>query len=77
MRPGTVKMAGNLQSCGAESRGAEIKLPPEAGAEITNCGPGSIKDLEKFYRKKSWLLKKFLEIITILILFGYNMHQSM
>ncbi len=40
---------------GAESR----------GAEITNCGSCSssgtflfIKDLEKFYRKKSWLLKK-------------------
>jgi hypothetical protein len=25
---------------GAESRGAEIKLPPGAGAEITNCGSG-------------------------------------
>ncbi len=26
---------------GAESRGAEIKLPPGDGAEITNCGSGS------------------------------------
>jgi hypothetical protein len=48
------------QCCGAgaESRGAEIKLPPEAEAEITNCGSGSssgsflfITDLKKFYRK--------------------------
>jgi hypothetical protein len=29
------------QCCGTESRGAEIKLPPGAGAEITNCGSGS------------------------------------
>jgi hypothetical protein len=43
--------------------GAEIKLPRGAGADITNCGSGSfifIKDLKKFYRKKSWLLKKVL-----------------
>ncbi len=44
------------QCCGtgAESRGAEIKLPPEAGAEITNCGFGAFlftTDLKKFYRK--------------------------
>jgi hypothetical protein len=36
------------------SRGAEIKLPPEAGttAEITNCGSGSFlftSDLKKLY----------------------------
>ncbi len=41
---------------GAASRGAETKLPPRAGAEITNCTSGSssfqfIKDLKKFYRK--------------------------
>jgi hypothetical protein len=39
---------------GAESRRAEIKLPPRAGAEMTNCGSGFfqfIKDLKKFYRK--------------------------
>ncbi len=60
------------QCCGAESQGAEIKLPPGGGAgvEITNCGSGSssgsfesflfIQDVKKFYRKKSWLLKKFL-----------------
>jgi hypothetical protein len=39
------------------------KLPPGAGAEITNCGSGSflfITDLKKFYRKKSWLLNKIL-----------------
>ncbi len=50
-----------LRQCcgaGAESRGAEIKLPPGAGAEITNWGPGSgfgsflfTTDLKKFYRK--------------------------
>jgi hypothetical protein len=28
-------------SFGAKSRGAEIKLPPGAGAEITDCGSGS------------------------------------
>ncbi len=42
----------------AESRGAEIKLPPGAGAEITNFGSGSslfIKDSKKFYLKKLWL----------------------
>jgi hypothetical protein len=51
-----------------------------AGAEITNWGSGPflfIKELKKFYRKKSWLLMKFLQIITILILFGFKMHQSM
>ncbi len=46
---------------GAESRGAEIKLPPGDGAGITYCGSGSssgsgyflfIKDLMKMYRKK-------------------------
>jgi hypothetical protein len=46
----------------AESREAEIKLPP--GAEIKNCGSGSflfITDLKKnFTEKKSWSLKKFL-----------------
>jgi hypothetical protein len=48
---------------GAESRGAEIKLPPVAGAEITHLGSGSFlftTDMKKFYRTKSWLLKNFL-----------------
>jgi hypothetical protein len=41
---------------GADSRGAEIKLPPGAGAEITNFGSGSFlftgtTDFKKFYRK--------------------------
>jgi hypothetical protein len=39
---------------GAESRGAEIKLPPGDGAEIRTCGSGSFlftTDLKKFYRK--------------------------
>jgi hypothetical protein len=44
----------NCGRAGAESRGAEIKLPPGAGAEIANCGSGSgsflfIKDAKKFY----------------------------
>ncbi len=42
---------------GAESRGAENKLPPGAGAgaEIATCGSGFflfIKDLKKFYIEK-------------------------
>ncbi len=47
------------QCCGAGAGEAVIKLSPRAGAEITNYGSGSllffIKDLKKFYRKKSWL----------------------
>jgi hypothetical protein len=45
---------------------AEIKLPPGAGAEITNRGSGSflfIKDFKKFYRRKSWLLKKLFKLL--------------
>ncbi len=41
--------------CGAESRGAKIKLPPGAGAEITNCGSGSFlftTDFKKLYCKE-------------------------
>jgi hypothetical protein len=54
--PRKVGQLARHQCCGAESRGAEIKLPPGAGAEITNCGSGSssgsflnlfIKDLQK------------------------------
>jgi hypothetical protein len=46
------------QYCGA---GAEIKLPPGAGAEITNCGSLYLsKTLRNFIEKKSWLLKNFL-----------------
>jgi hypothetical protein len=44
----------------SRSPGAEIKVPPES--EIMNCGSGSLlftAELKKFYRKKSWLLKKF------------------
>ncbi len=53
--PGEVGQLTGHQCYGGESRGAEIKLPPGAGAEFTNCGSGSflfIKDLQKFYRKK-------------------------
>ncbi len=45
------------QCCRAEE--PKLKLPPGAGAEITNCGSGSnsgsflfIKDLKNFYLKK-------------------------
>jgi hypothetical protein len=51
-----------------QSRGAESKLPPRAGAEITNCGSGYLQFttyLTKFYRKGTWLLKKFLYIGTV------------
>jgi hypothetical protein len=47
----------NFNQCcgaGADSRGAKIKLPLGAGAEITNCGSSSflfMTDLKKFYRK--------------------------
>jgi hypothetical protein len=58
---------------GAESRGAEFKLPPpRAGAEITNCGSGFrstsgsflfIEDVNKFYKKimvaKEFFLKYY------------------
>jgi hypothetical protein len=40
----------------SRSRGAEFKLPPGAGAEITNCGSGS------------FLFTTDLKIVTILIL---------
>jgi hypothetical protein len=71
---GEVGQLARHQCCGA---GAEIKLLPGADAEITNPAPAPapfynlfIKDLQIFYRKKSWLLKKIFQIITILILFG-------
>jgi hypothetical protein len=40
----------------SRSQGAEIELPPGAGAEIINCGSGSflfVTDVKKFYTKKS------------------------
>jgi hypothetical protein len=38
-----------------------------------------IKDFKKFYRKKIMVAKEFFVIffLTILILFGYNMHKSL
>ncbi len=39
--PGEVGQLARHQCYEAESRGAEITLPPGAGAEITNCGSGS------------------------------------
>jgi hypothetical protein len=56
---------------GTESRGPEIKLPLGARAEITSCGSGSFlftTALKIVDFKKSWLLKKFLKIVTILFL---------
>ncbi len=38
---GEVGQLATHQCYEAESRGAEIKLPPGSGAEITNCGSGS------------------------------------
>ena len=57
---------GRRQRCGAgaESRRAEIKLAPGAGAEITNCGSSGsflfITDFKNFYGIISWLLKTCL-----------------
>jgi hypothetical protein len=45
----------------AEEPKLNCLLEPEL--KITNCGSGYflfIKDLKKFYLKKSWLLQKFL-----------------
>jgi hypothetical protein len=45
----------------SRSRGDEIKLPPGAGAEITNCGSGSFlftPDLKKFYFKKIMVIEE-------------------
>jgi hypothetical protein len=59
---------------GAESQGAEIKLPPGARAEITIAAltpapAPALTDLKRNFKgKKSWFLKRFLWIITILIL---------
>jgi hypothetical protein len=52
------------------SRGAEIKFPPGAGAEITNCGSGSCPFLftTDFYRKIIMVTEIFLIIVTILVL---------
>jgi hypothetical protein len=58
----TIRIPQHFNQCcgaGAVSRGAKIKLPSRAGAGITNCSSGSflfIKDLKKFYGKKSWML---------------------
>jgi hypothetical protein len=68
-----------------ESRAEEQKLSCllEPEPKLQNCGSGSflfIKDLKKFYRKKSWLQKEFVvnyHSFKFLILFGYNMHQSL
>ena len=54
---------------GAESRGAEIKLPPGAGAEITNCGSSSGSDrLEEILFKKIMVAEEVFVNVTILIL---------
>ena len=65
----SLDMESSCQCCGAgaESRGAEIKLPSGAGAEITNWGSGSfllIRDLKKFYFNKIIVAEE----VTILIL---------
>jgi hypothetical protein len=64
---------------GSRSRGVEIKLPSGigAGAEIRYCGCGSGSFLLSIYQRleeilfyKSWLLKKYFSIVTILIPLG-------
>ncbi len=58
------------QCCGAgargESRGAENKLPPGAGAEVTTCGSGSflfIRLEKKFIEKNyGWFLRCFCKL---------------
>jgi hypothetical protein len=50
-----------MQCCGAraESRGAEIKLPPRAGAEITNCGTATSScSFPVYYRLEEVLKEK-------------------
>ncbi len=49
------------QCCGAgaESRGAEIKLPPGAGAEIMNRGFGSFL-FEEILLKQTYLMLVYL-----------------
>ncbi len=46
-------------AAGAESREPEIKLPSGSGSFLF------IKDLKNFFRNYSWLLNKFLHIVTI------------
>jgi hypothetical protein len=60
------------QCCGAKKQcwGTKIKLPPGAGAEITNCGSVFSSssspflfttDLKKFYRKKIMVTEEVFE----------------
>ncbi len=52
------------------SQGAEIKLPPTAGAESTHCCSGPFlftTDLKKFYRK-IMVAEEVFVILTTLIL---------
>jgi hypothetical protein len=62
------------QSRSRYSRGAEIKLPTGAGAEITNCNSGSgsssgsssflfTSDLEKFYLKNHGCWRSFCKLL--------------
>jgi hypothetical protein len=53
---------GIIRSVVEPELGAEelkLKWPPKAGAKIINCDSGSLL-FTWFYRKKSWLLQKFL-----------------
>ncbi len=80
------------QFCGAGARSRKKKLPPRATAGIMNYGPGSglrsltifFKNLKKFYREESWLLKNpkidtgssFNFNFFVLIIFPVNMTCS-
>ncbi len=63
---------GCKQCCGAESRGAEIKLPPVAGVKITHWGSGSFlftTDLKKVDRKNHVCWRSFWK----LLLYNFNL----
>ncbi len=63
---------GYKQCCGAESRGAEIKLPPVAGVKITHWGSGSFlftTDLKKVDRKNHVCWRSFWK----LLLYNFNL----
>jgi hypothetical protein len=57
-----------FQYCGAESQGAENKLPPRAGAEIMICGSGSFL----FIKDKEILKKKIMVAKEVFVNYNFN-----